>query len=115
MLTHMPESELPVIEKVVDRLCDDYKSHAYQIARKEARALGLPVIDASPELEATLVDLLKLYSARQPFPGTPPTSGRVKATIAWLDSTAADFRVDAEFEVAKPGELKLVGDAWRPY
>jgi hypothetical protein len=53
--THMdPTTRSAEIKAIVDRLSDHYKSHLYQISRREARAIGLPVRDATDaESEAT--------------------------------------------------------------
>jgi hypothetical protein len=105
------------IQTIVDRLCDEYKSHAYPINRKEAREMGLNVVDAPADVDRAMMDLLKFYTQRPTWPGGPPSvAGRaVQAHIAWLDSTSLNLRVEAEFDVVKPGEAKLKGDKWTPY
>ena len=76
--THMTgDGEQEDIDKIVDRLCDDYKSHAYQIGRREAKSIGLKVRPPSDDEDAALADLLKFYSARPPGPfGCIPKPGQ---------------------------------------
>ncbi|MFH1674122.1 MAG: hypothetical protein ABIF87_11955 [Pseudomonadota bacterium] len=63
--THMINTdEMVTIEKIVNKLCDDYKSHAYPICRNEAREIGLKVVDAPPDVDRAMIDLLKFYMAR---------------------------------------------------
>jgi hypothetical protein len=115
--THMDAvTEKAQIEAIVNRLCDDYKSHSFQITRSEARAIGLKVVDASGPVTSALVDLLKFYLARPIFPGGPPAPGKVvRAHIAWLDSTAANYRVEGQYDVQAGGKLQTQGDAWTEY
>lgn len=115
--THMdPAKDRAQIDAIVDRLCDDYKSHSFQITRKEAVAIGLPVTAASPEIQKAINDLWKLYMARPVFPrGTPTLNSAVDAHIAWLDSTALNLRVEGQFRVQPGGKLEPQGDAWKPY
>ena len=55
--THMdPTKEPDEISSIVDKLCDDYKSHAYQINRSEAKAIGLKVTQPNSSLEEILLD-----------------------------------------------------------
>jgi hypothetical protein len=115
--THMdPAAEQAQIKAIVDRLCDDYKSHGYQINRSEARAAGLKAIDAPAPVATALVNLLKFYLARTVFPTAKPSSGKVAGVrIAWLDSTVANYRVDAQYSVLPDGKLEALGDGWVEY
>lgn len=115
--THMdPEKEAPQIKAIVDTLCDEFKSHQYQIPRREARRIGLKVKDASDEEEAAITNLLKFYLARPFLPASPPTPGQVfEHTIAWLDSTSLHMRVDAQAQVAPDGQFAPKGDQWVSY
>lgn len=115
--THMdPTSEEAKIDGIVDRLCDDYKSHAYQIGRKEARSIGLKVLDAPHELELAMVNLFKFYLGRPIFAKGAPQKGKTAVGhIAWLDSTARQFRVDANFHLEESGALRVLSDQWVQY
>jgi hypothetical protein len=116
--THMTaDSDKAKISAIVDRLCDDYKSHQYQISRGEARSIGLKATDASPQVEQILLDLLKFYSARPlgPFGGQMRQGQRVKLQIAWMDSVRSKFRVLQECLVGPNLELQNQGDQWLPY
>jgi hypothetical protein len=120
LATHMTaDDDAPKIARIVDTLCDDFKSHAYQINRKEARDIGLNVVDASPKLESSLLDLYKLYSGRPIFPAGPPVPGRhaapAAAHLAWLDSTGLNMRVEGTFAPDQNGNLSPQGDAWTSY
>jgi len=71
--THMDSStEGEQIEKIVDTLCDEYKSHLYQIGRQEARQIGLKIKDADDNVAAAMDKLLRFYSARPSLPPTEP-------------------------------------------
>jgi hypothetical protein len=114
--THMdPATESAEIQRIVDTLCDEYKSHAYQLSRREARDLGLPVVDAPASTEAAMSEMMEIYLRRQAA-NPPPVPGRPwRPYLAWMDSTAAQFRVEAEYEVAPDGKATHKGDRWAPY
>jgi hypothetical protein len=119
--THMPcesEADSAKITGIVDALCDDYKSHSYQIGRREAKKIGLNVVDADPPTEALLVELLKFYSSRPlgPFGNGPAKPGQqARNQIAWLDSRKLKMRVMQEVILADKGRLEALADAWSPY
>jgi len=116
--THMdPNTQKAQIEAIVDRLCDDYKSHSYMIDRKEARRIGLKARDASPEEESAMNALLKFYVARRQDQITKkPSPGEIfTAHIAWLDSTDLQMRVEAKHRLGKADEVTVLGDMWVEY
>jgi len=116
--SHMdPEKEKSQIEGIVNRLCDDYKSHAYQISRKEAREIGLKAVDASPAEDAAMISLLKFYTARNVgLPAKKPTVGQTfKMTIGWLDSVNLQLCCEADAQVAQNDAIKILTDRWVPY
>lgn len=118
--THMDASaDAAKIKGIVDRLCDEFKSHAYQIGRHEARALGLNVVDAPPDVEKAMMELYKLYVGRPVAPmnpGVSPKAGTfVRLHIAWLDSTDLNLRVETQQVVQADQTLKAVSDEWVPY
>jgi hypothetical protein len=117
--THMSvATDGAAMEAIVNRLCDDYKSHQYPISRKEAAEAGLKVVEPPPAVDRAMMDLLKFYLARTVWPGGPPPSVAGKtatAHLAWLDSTSLSFRAVVEYEVVKPGELKVRSDQWAGY
>lgn len=122
LATHMdPHTQGATIDAIVNKLCDDYKSHSYQIARSEARSIGLTVVDAPDDLEKLLASVVKLYTVRPIVQGAAPsgkapTSGAVvKTHLAWLDSTSLHLRVEGENEVREGGRLVPTGDSWMPY
>ena len=118
--THMTNpSERASIDGIVNKLCDDYKSHAYPICRKEARDIGLKVVDAPPNVDRAMMDLLKFYMARDiGFPKTAlrPSPGQTfKLYIAWLDSANKQMRVEQDTLVEKDNQARPVGDRWIEY
>lgn len=117
LATHMdPTKEEAKINEIVDKLCDEYKSHSYEIGRREARTLGLKVTDAESNLHAALVRLLRFYVSRPIFPKPLPSKGKsFKGQIAWLESTALHFRVEATYRVEDEGSYKVLGDQWVAY
>jgi len=116
--THLdPVKDKTKIEDIVNRLCDDYKSHAYPICRKEAREIGLNVIDADAQVDAALMKLVKFYLGR-PSGGPPAkiTAGQnFKIYIGWLDSKNIQIRCEAEFHAEQTDKAKLIGDKWVNY
>lgn len=115
--SHMdPKQEREEIDAIVNRLCDDYKSHNYQISRQEARSIGLKVVDAPPSVESALMGLLKFYLARPVGgPSTQSVGHKFKLMIGWLDSTDLQFRAELEAEIATGNEIKQIGDRWVTY
>jgi hypothetical protein len=119
--THMdPDTQGPLIDAIVNRLCDDFKSHEYEISRGEARKIGLNAVDAPDDVEGAMMNLLRFYSARTflPFSATqPPTTigQRFQAYIAWLDSAALNTRVEGNYVIADGGESLPRGDQWVTY
>src|SRR5262249_37626430 len=108
--THMdPQKDAEKITKIVNRLCDDYKSHEYEISRSEAREVGLNVVDPTDEEEKAMMDLFRFYSGRVFLPFSkeqPPTIGgqRFQAFIAWLDSTALTTRAEGNYVIGEGGQ-----------
>jgi hypothetical protein len=115
--THMdPQRDGAKIASIVDRLCDDYKSHAYQISRSEAREIGLNAVDAPVPVAKALMDIYKLYMARPVLPAVAPAPGTTyQSYIAWLDSIAVSLRVEGNFVAAAGGKLEPQGDRWVSY
>lgn len=115
--THMsgPNAQAK-IDRIVDQLCDEYKSHDYQIPRREAKAIGLNVKYASKRLDDALMKLYRHYVARPMLPPVPPQPGMpFKTHIAWLDSTATRLRCVGEQLVLPDGQNQLLGDRWMTY
>jgi hypothetical protein len=116
--THMG-TEAAAVEKItnlVDKLCDQYKSHSYPISRVEAKAIGLNVEFASETLQELLTELLVFYTQRKVGPFGQVSLGKtVKAHIAWLDSPRLKFRVEQELLVAQNNEMKSKSDQWLLY
>lgn len=117
--THMGTSDTDreKIASIVDKLCDQYKSHSYPISRREALAIGLNVEPASDTLEPLMLELYGLYAARKvgSFGGPVAAGKQVKMHIAWLDSLRLKFRVEQDVEIGPNKELKPMGDQWLPY
>ena len=84
--THMdPETQAEDIEKIVAAFSDDFFSHSYRIARKEARSLGLNVTYADDDLWATMWNLYESYRA---FFGAARKIDEKHAArpLVWLDT-----------------------------
>jgi hypothetical protein len=115
--THMdPEADAAKINEIVDKLCDDYKSHQYQISRDEARKIGLKVENASDDADAAMMDLFRFYVARPFMPATPPgPNQQFQGYLAWLDSTALHLRVEGQFTVDNEAKVAPIGDQWVTY
>ena len=118
LATHMdPVRDKDRIDAIVNTLCDDYKSHAYQINRDEARRIGLNVIDAQPDVNLALMDILRFYLSRHRGgpEGQPATGQTFKLHIAWLDSADLQFRVEQDNLVLKGNQIQRRADMWTPY
>ena len=64
--THVdPEKEADQIKEIVDRLSDHYKSHLYQIDRREAKEIGLKVRDATDQEADAMWSLLIAFMGIQ--------------------------------------------------
>ena len=116
--THMTGDDAEgEIDRIVDTLCDDYKSHSYQISRREAREIGLKIHDASPAVDAILMDLLKLYTARPlgPFGTSTKPGAEALMQIAWVDSKSQQFRCEQQVNFVENNDLKRGGDRWVAY
>jgi hypothetical protein len=115
--THMDaETDAAKIREIVDQLCDAYKSHSYQISRAEARKIGLKAVDAPDDVSDAMMALFRFYVARPLMPPTQPTPGQqFQAHIAWLETTALHFRVEASCVVDQDGALKFLADQWVAY
>ena len=116
--THMTGADAEgKIDCIVDALCDDYKSHAYQISRREAREIGLKIHDASPTVDAILMDLLTLYTARLlgPFGTSTQPGAKALMQIAWIDSKEQKFRCEQQVAFAENNNLEKGGDRWVIY
>jgi hypothetical protein len=114
--THMTaEGDDVEIARIVDQLCDEYKSHAYQIPRREAKSIGLKVKAASDPVEAAVMRLYRHYTARPIAPPTIPQGIPFKTHIAWLDSTAAQLRCVADQQLQPDGQSQPLGDSWMSY
>ena len=114
--THMKGSKAEKrIAALVDKLCDEYESHAYQIPRAEAKSIGLKVKSASPKLDELVMRLYRHYTSRPLRPPIlPPDGGELKAHIAWLDTTEMQLRCVAN-QVNRGGRLQSVSDRWERY
>jgi hypothetical protein len=115
--THMKGAGAEVkIAKIVDQLCDEYKSHAYQIPRCEAKTIGLNVKYATKRLEQLVMSLYRHYAARPMLPPTrPPVGLPFKTHIAWLDSTATMLRCAADQQIQPNRQSQMLGDRWMLY
>lgn len=115
LATHMDaEKDKERIREIAQTLLDGYKSHRFQIGRSEARKLGLPVVDADPEVENLLWGLYELYSQSETAPPTPVPNarGKFRKIVGYIDSVAKRFAHTGLFEEEKPGFFKPVGGAW---
>lgn len=115
--THMnPITEKEKIEEIVNKLCDDYKSHSYPINRREALEIGLNVVPAPPDVDVALMELFKFYVGRDlgnPIGQNPGQKFVLK--IAYLDSTALQIRVEQDAQMGQGGTIERFGDRFVPY
>ena len=115
--THMTGSAADAeIATIVDKLCDDYKSHAYQIPRREAKRIGLKVKYAPKRLEELVMKLYRHYVARPMVPPNINAGVPFKSHIAWLDSTDMQLRCELDQQLAAINAPPiLMGDRWTSY
>lgn len=117
--THMGTSDVDREKtiSIVDKLCDQYKTHSYPISRREAASIGLKVVPATASFEPLILDLYKIYAARKvgPFGGPVVPGKELEMHIAWLDSLRIKFRAVQKREVNAKKELEARGDQWLLY
>lgn len=115
--THMKtKAEQAAIPAIVDHLCDGFKSHAYQIPRREAKAIGLKVTNANKKLDAALMTLYRHYASRPMLPPVAPPPGvPFKTHIAWLDSVGHLLRCEMDQQVQPDGQATPMHDRWTAY
>lgn len=61
LATHTQPRDEQRVQLIVESLAEKTYSHGHAVARKEARDLGLPVIDPEEELERLMWSLLEVY------------------------------------------------------
>lgn len=88
--------------EIIDQLAGSYHSHDFVLSRRDARALGLRVTDATPEEEDALWALSRAVRCG-PALTDPPAVDELLAVIA-----ASDFRA-GEF-VRRPGQEATDGE-----
>lgn len=104
------------IREIVNRLSDEYKSHGYQIPRREAKAIGLKVTRPGKRVENVLVALYRHFISQPVWPQQKASPGiPMKAHIAWLDSSDLNLRCEADFVSDQQGNLQPQGDGWVAY
>ncbi len=115
--THMTaEDDELEIKRIVDTLCDDFKSHQYPIPRAEAKRIGLNVVDATPDEEAVINDVFKFGLMRPFWPAEQPKPGKpFEHRIAWLDSTQLHLTAEARAQIDDVGKVTPLGDRWTVY
>jgi len=115
--THMDSiQEKDKIERIVNTLCDDYKSHSFQISRKEAKDIGLKVVDANIAEDVALMNILKFYTTRNITIPTNPIAGQnFKTNIAWLDSISMQMHCEADMKKEQNGQIIPLSDKWLLY
>lgn len=55
------KAEKKYASNLIDKLNREYPAHGYPITRQKAKALGLPVVDSTPDLDSLLWKLLNVY------------------------------------------------------
>lgn len=117
--THMDASrDSQRINEIIDTLCDNYMSHQYRIGRKEAKKIGLNVVNPSSKVEQLMLQIFQQYHNRQIIPTlnqVPQKNDKVLGNIAWLESTRMKFRCEQEFIAGDNSDLKPVTDSWKAY
>jgi len=105
------------IERIIDTLCDDYKSHEYRIARSEAKQIGLKVVDPAPKVEEILRELYIHYQSLEIFPTLASvTKGTTfPGHIGYVDSIAKNFVCAGKYTMEADGRIKAMGDNWEIY
>ncbi|MBE7474684.1 MAG: hypothetical protein DPW09_24045 [Anaerolineae bacterium] len=87
--SHMnPATEKEQIERIVNVLSDEFFSHHYRIGRKEAKEIGLKVVDAEGELWEKMWALYKNYRAYFTLARLTGNEKEPRAArpILWIDS-----------------------------
>ena len=113
--THMSaDDDEEEIKHIVDQLCDEYKSHGYQIPRREAKSIGLKVKQPGKRVEGVLMALYRHFVSRPVWPAQPTPGSLLKAHIAWLDSADLNLRCEALFSQISRATFTHVAMDGRP-
>jgi hypothetical protein len=100
LCTHMDaEKDADEIERLVNTMCDDFKSHAFPIGRPEAHRLGLKVTDAPDTLHQAMTKLERYYEGIDFSPRAASSIGMTMASnpsataasLGHIDSTAQQY------------------------
>jgi hypothetical protein len=104
--THMDtEKEADKIQRIVDAFSDEFYSHGYRIAWREAQELGLKVTHAEPDLWDAMEVLYRDYHAffRRVRELKDNLLGR---PLVWIDTAYQRCILEQILQKSKGGELK---------
>ncbi len=110
-MAHDSEDEKAKIMAIVDRLSDYYKSHLYQISRKEAKAIGLKAREATA-VEGHIMWMLYLAYQGIQIDGKVDLGGQqgICRRLGHIDSTVGDSLGLALYTQKQPPEA--IGARW---
>jgi hypothetical protein len=121
LTTHMdPTAEAEAIDRLVDGLCDDLKSHDFPIAVLEAEALGLKVVRADDALYDAMLELLAYYDGVDRSPRQLPQGAQIIGafkgqprvqTVGHIDSTAIRMNCEGLVDMVG-GTFEKKGARW---
>jgi hypothetical protein len=108
--THMdPEKDAGRIKAIVDRLSDHYKSHLYQIDRREAKEIGLKVRDATDQEADAMWSLLIAFMGGLQLSGDAALNGEpaVAARLGHITSAVGSTVGLGITPKREPGNITL--------
>jgi hypothetical protein len=110
--THMKSTDSEKIKPLVERLSDHYKSHLYQISRREAQEIGLKIVDSTHAQSEAMWSLYLAYAGIQ-MQGQAEVAGQqaLLRRAGHIDSTAGNSLGIALFKKAAPDES--LGAQWQ--
>ena len=111
LLTHMKgDGAAERVKAIVDRLSDHYKSHLYQIGRREAREMGLPVRDATAAEAHAMWELYLGYMNVQIVgEGMADKEPILLRRLGHIDSTCA---ITTGMELVRKSDGESIGARW---
>jgi hypothetical protein len=110
-----------VMENIVSNLVEELPSHQYLINRKEAKALGLPVVDMDKETELISFKILDSYrqEAKMDEPGVSvnfdsgETTKVIEMSRAFIETRDRSFAFISQYTFRSDGKVDRKGNQWK--
>lgn len=116
---HMKDDS--TIEKIVDNLVLELPSHQYFVNRREAKDMGLSIINMDEETENISFSILNSYreEARMDEPGisvnftSQETSKSIELSRAFIETRDISFAFRSQYVFHRDRKVERKGDRWK--